>query len=74
MIRLTRKEIYAELKKLGINTTPELKSYLREYHTYYVHSKINTSPPEKFTNRIEDNQPNKSTLLNLFSPIDPLNK
>jgi hypothetical protein len=31
---LTRKEILAELKKLGINTNPELMSYLREYYNY----------------------------------------
>ncbi len=70
MIPLTRKEIYAELKKLGINTTPELKSYLREYHTYYVHPKISTSSPEKFTTGIEYNQPNQSRLHNRFSQID----
>jgi hypothetical protein len=70
MIPLTRKEIYTELKKLGINTTPELKSYLREYHTYYVHPKINTSSPGKFTTGIEDNQPNQSTLHDRFSQID----
>ena len=44
---LTRKEIYAELKHLGITTTPELKSYLREYYKYYVQLKINTHSPEE---------------------------
>ena len=39
MIPLTRKEIYSELKKLGINTTPELKASLREYYIYYVQTK-----------------------------------
>jgi hypothetical protein len=68
---LTRKEIYAELKKLGINTAPELKSYLREYYKYYVHPKINTFSPEELTAGMKDNQPNESTLLNRFSPIDP---
>ncbi len=61
MIPLSRKEIYAELKKLGISTTPELKSYLREYYTYYVQPKINTYSPEELTAGIKDNQPNEST-------------
>ena len=59
MIPLTRKEIYAELKKLGITATPELKSYLREYYKYYVQLKINTYSPEELTVGIKDNQPNK---------------
>ena len=71
MIPLTRKEIYAELKKLGINTTPERKSYLREYYTYYVQPKINTYSPEELTVGMKDNQHNEGTLLNRFSPIDP---
>ncbi|MEN8263183.1 MAG: hypothetical protein ABFR82_06940 [Nitrospirota bacterium] len=71
MIPLTRKEIYAELKKLGIKTTPELKSYLREYYTYYVQPKINTCSPEELTAGTKDNQPSEGTLLNRFSPIDP---
>ncbi len=58
MIPLTRKEIYAELKKLGINTNPELKSNLREYYIYYVQPIINTSSPEELTAEIKDNQPN----------------
>jgi hypothetical protein len=32
---LNKKEVFAELKKLGINTTPELKTYFREYKTYF---------------------------------------
>lgn len=36
MIALTRKEILAELKKLGINTFSELKAYFREYKAYYT--------------------------------------
>jgi hypothetical protein len=31
---LSKKEIWAELKKLGINTTTQLKSYLKEYYNY----------------------------------------
>jgi hypothetical protein len=61
MIPLNRNEIYDELRKLGINTAPELKSYLREYYTYYVQSKINTYSPEELTAGIKDNQPNEST-------------
>ncbi len=61
MESLTRKEIYAELKKLGINTTPDLKSYLMEYYTYYVQPKINTSSSEELTVGIKDNQPNQGT-------------
>ncbi len=70
MIPLTRKEIYSELKKLGINTTPELKASLREYYIFYVQPKINTSSPEELTAGIKNNQPNESTLLNRLSPID----
>jgi len=36
MIALTRKEILAELKKLGIDTLSELKTYFREYSAYYA--------------------------------------
>lgn len=36
MITLTRQEIYDELMKLGIHTTPELKAYLREYYVYII--------------------------------------
>ncbi len=71
MTPLNRKEIYDELKKLGINTTPELKSCLREYYTYYVQAKINTDFPEELTAEIKDNQPDESTLLNRRSPVDP---
>ncbi|MEN8264326.1 MAG: hypothetical protein ABFR82_12775 [Nitrospirota bacterium] len=59
MIPLTRKEIYTELKKLGINTAPELKSYLREYYKYYV--QLNTYSPEELTVGIKDNQINEGT-------------
>jgi hypothetical protein len=59
MIPLTRKEIYSELKKLGITTTPELKSYLREYYIYYVQAKINTHSPEELIVVNKDNKPKK---------------
>lgn len=31
---LTRKEIIAELRRLGITSIPDLKKYLREYRNY----------------------------------------
>ena len=34
MATLTRKEIVAQLKRLGINTLNELESYLTEYNEY----------------------------------------
>ena len=71
MTPLNKKEIYDELKKLGINTTPELKSCLREYYTYYVQAKINTYSPGELTAGIKDKQPNESTLFNRLSPVDP---
>jgi hypothetical protein len=36
MIALTNEEILAELKKLGIDTPSELKTYFREYREYYI--------------------------------------
>jgi hypothetical protein len=72
MIPLTRKELCAELKKLGINASPELKSYLKEYYLYYVQPEINTYSPEKLTAGIKDSEPNEGTSVNQFSPIDPL--
>ena len=54
MEALTRKEILAELKKLGINATPELMSYLREYYNYIITQKS----PKEFTVGIKDNHPN----------------
>ena len=71
MTQLTRKEIFAELKKLGVSTTPELTSYLREYYKYYLQQQINTYSPKELTAGMKDNQPNESSLLNRFSPIDP---
>lgn len=37
MVILTSREVLAELKKLGINTPSELKSYLKEYAAYFAH-------------------------------------
>jgi hypothetical protein len=71
MIPLTRKEIYDELKKLGIDTTAELKLCLREYYMYYVQERINTYSPKELTAGIKDNQPGETSLLNRLSPIDP---
>lgn len=34
MTTLTRKEIVAQLKRLGINSLNELEAYLREYNAY----------------------------------------
>lgn len=34
MATLTRTEIVTQLKRLGINTLPELESFLREYNDY----------------------------------------
>lgn len=34
MATLTKIEIIAQLKRLGINTLAELESYLREYNEY----------------------------------------
>ena len=71
---LNRKEIYDELKKLGITTTPELRFFFREYYTYYVQPKIKTCSPKELTVEIKDNQPNEGTSLGRLSPIDPFNK
>lgn len=35
MVALKKKEILVELKAFGINTTSELKTYIREYNNYY---------------------------------------
>ena len=56
MIPLTRQEIYAALKKLGINTAPELKTFLREYYKYYVHPTIIASSLEESADKIKENQ------------------
>ncbi len=42
MIALTKKEIIAGLKKLGIKTRSELKTYLREYKAYYTRYNMNS--------------------------------
>jgi len=39
MSTLTRKEIVAQLKRLGINTFTELESFLREYREYCIDCK-----------------------------------
>ena len=36
MVALKKKEILAELKKFGIDTTSERKIYLREYQNYFT--------------------------------------
>jgi excinuclease UvrABC helicase subunit UvrB len=71
MTPLTRKEIYTELKKLGITTTPELKSYLMEYYKYYVQPDKKAYSPQKSTAEEKDNQPNMSTSRYRFSLIGP---
>ncbi len=38
MAYLTKKEILAELKKLGINSTSEINSYYKEYKDYSAKS------------------------------------
>ncbi len=40
MIALTSKEIIAELKRLGIKTRPEIKSYFREYKLYCTPQRV----------------------------------
>jgi hypothetical protein len=59
MTPLTRKEIFSELKKLGITSTPELKFYLMEYHNYYVQLKKNACSPDELTIGIKDKHPRK---------------
>ncbi|MHA2010159.1 MAG: hypothetical protein ACW980_22820 [Promethearchaeota archaeon] len=38
MVDLTRKEIYTQLKRLGVNSSSDLKKYLKEYRTYITPS------------------------------------
>ncbi len=47
MIALTSKEILAELKKLGIHTLSELKSYLREYEAYCALQYLHIDSPQE---------------------------
>lgn len=70
MLPLTKREIYSELKKFGINTAPEMKAYLREYYTYYVLPKTDPSSLEDLTVEIKNNKPNESTIINRVSQID----
>ncbi len=74
MIPLTRKEIYDELKNLGINTHPELKFYLKDYYIYYVSPQINSSLQRKFNSGLKKNWPNESTLHDRFSLLDFFNR
>ncbi len=40
MATLTKKEIVAQLKRLGINTLNELESYLMDYNNYCNQCKV----------------------------------
>jgi hypothetical protein len=48
MLALSKKEILTELKKLGINTSPELKSCLKEYKIYYTLQNHHILSPKKY--------------------------
>jgi hypothetical protein len=48
MLALSRKEILTELKKLGINTSPELKSCLKEYKAYYTMQNHHILSPKRY--------------------------
>jgi len=76
MSPLSREEILAVLKKLGISSDAEIDSYFREYHEYLTINDILTGPQQKFTNTVHsypahgasDGQP--GTFSNLFVPVN----
>jgi hypothetical protein len=67
MAALSKEEILAGLKKLGINSTSELKSCLKEYKEYY--QKRDTVPLQKHQEVMEDSYSNYGTFANRFSQV-----
>lgn len=43
MATLTKKEVVAQLKRLGINTLHELESYMKEYNEYCSDCRVRLS-------------------------------
>ena len=60
MAALTKKEILAGLKKLGISSTSELDSYCREYNEFLTLQDIRHSPQE-YRRKIKCSYPRRGT-------------
>jgi hypothetical protein len=63
MVTLSKKEILAELKKLGINSTSELNSYLQEYKNYSLQS-LHKHTFKEYHEGKKGSYPKQSTLAN----------
>ena len=68
MAGLTKKEILDQLKKLGINSTSELKSYFREYRNYY-NLRAHSRSQQQYHGGAEGIHPKQGTLANRFARV-----
>ncbi|GBD96198.1 hypothetical protein BMS3Abin06_01081 [bacterium BMS3Abin06] len=55
MATLTKKEILAQLKKIGVNSTTELNTYSMEYEEYFTLHEPYPHSPQEYYERAEDN-------------------
>ena len=69
MIELKKKEIVAELKKIGIDTTSERKLYLREYKKYYTLQKHHVNSLQEDNGVIQGNHIHRERLVNRITQI-----
>ncbi len=81
MAVLTKKEILAGLKKLGLNSASELDSYFKEYSEYLTLQDIQIDPPRtyrkktksSYTGRHVSADPSAASIANSFiSVVDPM--
>lgn len=53
MTYLTKKEILAQLRKLGLKSASELHKYFREYEEYSTLQNLRACPPKKYPHDIK---------------------
>jgi hypothetical protein len=69
MVTLSKKEILAELKELGVNSASELNSCLKEYKKYYNIQKLRLRSPGEYQGKIKYNQIKNGTLDNRLAQL-----
>lgn len=69
MAALTKKEILAGLKKLGISSASELNSYFREYSEYLTLQDIQIDPPRTYRKKTKCSYPRRGALTSRTARI-----
>lgn len=69
MAALSKKEILAELKKLGFNSTSELNSCFKDYKQYYTTQNSYTHSLKEYHEESEGSCPNEGTITSQLAQI-----